>query len=52
MIKKLQTKRIFENTSENFTKLFSKHEKQKTAIEMKTFSVMLIFQNSNQNFMR
>ena len=37
MIKKLQNKHIFQNTSENFTELFSKRGEQKTKIEMESF---------------
>ena len=37
MIKKLQMKHIFQNSSENFTKLFSKHRNKKTEIEMEIF---------------
>ena len=36
MIKKLQTKHIFQHTSENFEKLFSKH-RDKKQMELETF---------------
>ena len=37
MIKKLQSKHIFQNTSENFTKLFSKHGNKKLRQKWKIF---------------
>ena len=45
MMKKLQRKHIFQNTSENFRKLFPRRRNKKTK-KWKMFKVMLIFQNS------
>ena len=48
MIRGLQTKHIFQNTTKNFTKLFKNREQKKTKKRQKwkKFSVIIIFQNS------
>ena len=46
MIRGLQTKHIFQNTTKNFTKLFKTGKKKKKRQKWKKFSVIIIFQNS------
>ena len=47
MIRGLQTKHIFQNTTKNFTKLFKTGNKKKQKRQKwKKFSVIIIFQNS------